>query len=71
MPQIVKLDVVIFGGGAAGLWLLDHLLHTGYRTLLLETHTLGVRPNRCFPRHHPRGIEVHAQRFVHRIGRCH
>lgn len=41
MPHRLELDVVIFGGGAAGLWLLDHLLDTGYRALLLEAHELG------------------------------
>ena len=41
MPTVLEPDVVIFGGGAAGLWLLDHLLDAGYQTLLLEAHTLG------------------------------
>jgi glycerol-3-phosphate dehydrogenase len=37
----IQLDVVIFGGSAAGLWLLDELIRRGYRTLLLEAHALG------------------------------
>ena len=44
------LDVVIFGGGAAGLWLLDQLVENGYDALLLETGDLGSgqtpRPSR-------------------------
>ncbi|MCC7205197.1 MAG: FAD-dependent oxidoreductase [Phycisphaeraceae bacterium] len=38
----VKLDAVIFGGGAAGLWLLDDLRRFGYRALLLECAALGA-----------------------------
>lgn len=41
MLAAVNLDVLIFGGGAAGLWLLDDLLRAGYRALLLEAHALG------------------------------
>lgn len=37
----VGLDVVIFGGGAAGLWLLDELLRREYRAVLLEAGHLG------------------------------
>lgn len=37
----VELDVVIFGGGAAGLWLLDDLHRNRFRTLLLEANELG------------------------------
>jgi glycerol-3-phosphate dehydrogenase len=37
----LHLDVVIFGGGAAGLWLLDELVRAGYSVLLLEAHELG------------------------------
>jgi hypothetical protein len=35
------LDTVIFGGGAAGLWLLDELSRRGIFTLLLEAGELG------------------------------
>lgn len=37
----VELDVLIFGGGVAGLWLLDELRRTGYSALLAEAHALG------------------------------
>jgi glycerol-3-phosphate dehydrogenase len=38
----MRLDVVIFGGGAAGLWLLDDLSRRGARVLLLEANRLGA-----------------------------
>ncbi|MCI0366203.1 MAG: FAD-dependent oxidoreductase [Phycisphaerales bacterium] len=41
MPDSIPLDCLIFGGGAAGLWLLDDLTRAGYSTLLLEAHELG------------------------------
>jgi len=34
-------DIVIFGGGVAGLWLLDRLVARGYRVILLERGGLG------------------------------
>ncbi|HEY2253142.1 MAG TPA: FAD-dependent oxidoreductase [Planctomycetaceae bacterium] len=37
----MNLDVLIFGGGAAGMWLLDHLARRGDRVLLLEAGALG------------------------------
>ncbi|MFM1897596.1 MAG: hypothetical protein RLZZ385_2670 [Pseudomonadota bacterium] len=37
----VQLDALIFGGGIAGLWLLNRLHQAGYRVLLLETGDLG------------------------------
>jgi glycerol-3-phosphate dehydrogenase len=37
----LKVDIVIFGGGIAGLWLLARLRQAGYQTLLLETESLG------------------------------
>ena len=37
----LNVDVVIFGGGIAGLWLLTRLRQAGYHTLLLETDSLG------------------------------
>lgn len=37
----MDLDVLIFGGGAAGLWLLDCLARRGDRVLLLEAGRLG------------------------------
>lgn len=36
------MDVVIFGGGAAGLWLLDELTRRGLRAVLLEANALGT-----------------------------
>lgn len=38
----MKLDALIFGGGAAGLWLLDDLHRAGHRALLLEANALGA-----------------------------
>lgn len=37
----IDLDIVIFGGGAAGLWLLDATKRRGYAALLLEAGALG------------------------------
>ncbi len=37
----IALDVVVIGGGVAGLWLLDALHRQGYRCVLLEAHQLG------------------------------
>ena len=37
----LHFDVVIFGGGAAGLWLLDELVRDGYDAVLLEANALG------------------------------
>ena len=34
-------DILIFGGGIAGLWLINRLRERGYQCLLLETGTLG------------------------------
>ena len=38
----MNMDVVIFGGGAAGLWLLDELTRCGTSAVLLEAHALGT-----------------------------
>ena len=38
---VSSADIVIFGGGIAGLWLLNHLTAKGYSVLLLETTALG------------------------------
>jgi glycerol-3-phosphate dehydrogenase len=35
------LDVIIIGGGVAGLWTLNQLHHQGYRAILLEADQLG------------------------------
>jgi glycerol-3-phosphate dehydrogenase len=37
----MQLDAVIFGGGVAGLWLLDELTRRGRSALLLESDALG------------------------------
>lgn len=37
----ISLDVVIFGGGAAGLWILDEVTRAGRSALLLEAGCLG------------------------------
>ena len=37
----VQLDALIFGGGAAGLWLLAELTRRGHSVLLLEAEALG------------------------------
>lgn len=42
-----KLDVLIFGGGIAGLWLLDELHRRSFRTLLLESRALGSGQTIC------------------------
>jgi len=41
MSQSYSTDIVIFGGGVAGLWLLNRLRREGYDVLLLESRTLG------------------------------
>jgi len=37
----IDIDVLIFGGGVAGLWLLDELRRRGYSVLLAESNALG------------------------------
>ena len=37
----LKPDILIFGGGIAGLWLINRLNAAGYQCLLLETDSLG------------------------------
>jgi glycerol-3-phosphate dehydrogenase len=41
MKKIAAVDVVIIGGGVAGLWLLNRLRQTKLTTILLESNTLG------------------------------
>lgn len=38
----LSVDCVIFGGGAAGLWLLNRLRQAGLAAVLLEAHALGA-----------------------------
>lgn len=42
MHEQVKADIVIFGGGIAGLWALTRLRQAGYAALLIETKALGA-----------------------------
>lgn len=37
----MRLDVLVFGGGAAGLWCLHRLRRAGYHAILLEANALG------------------------------
>jgi glycine/D-amino acid oxidase-like deaminating enzyme len=39
---VMRLDSVIFGGGVAGLWLLDRLSRDGHHVVLLESNALGA-----------------------------
>ena len=41
MTSSYSTDIVIFGGGIAGLWLLNRLRNQGYHAILLETDKLG------------------------------
>jgi len=41
MKKVAAADVVIFGGGIAGLWLLNRLRQTGFSALLFESGALG------------------------------
>lgn len=38
----MRVDSVIFGGGSAGLWLLDRLSRDGHHVVLLEANALGA-----------------------------
>ncbi|EAR62860.1 hypothetical protein MED92_07071 [Oceanospirillum sp. MED92] len=39
--NILKIDLLIVGGGVAGLWLLNRAVQDGYNAILLEKTTLG------------------------------
>ena len=41
MSQLLTTDVLIVGGGIAGLWLNARLRQQGYNTLLIEQQSLG------------------------------
>lgn len=43
----INVDVAIFGGGIAGLWLLALLRKVGFNAILLETGKLGAGQTRC------------------------
>ena len=51
------LDVLVFGGGAAGLWCLDRLRRAGYHAILLESTALG------------QGQTIQAQGIIHGGGK--
>ena len=53
----MQLDVLIFGGGAAGLWCLDRLRRAGYHAILLESQALGA------------GQTIQAQGIIHGGGK--
>ncbi len=40
-PQTHSCDIAIIGGGIAGLWLLNRLVHAGYNAILFEQTALG------------------------------
>lgn len=42
MKKTVETDIVIIGGGIAGLWLLNRLRQLGYSVILLEAKALGA-----------------------------
>lgn len=42
MKNTVETDIVIIGGGIAGLWLLNRLRQLGYSVILLESKALGA-----------------------------
>ena len=43
MTLTYSTNIVIFGGGVAGLWLLNRMQNEGYRPILFETEALGGR----------------------------
>lgn len=43
----IQVDTIIFGGGVAGLWLLDELVRLGRSALLLEADRLGAGQTAC------------------------
>jgi glycine/D-amino acid oxidase-like deaminating enzyme len=53
----MRADVLIFGGGAAGLWCLDRFRRAGYHALLLEAKALGA------------GQTIQAQGIIHGGGK--
>jgi FAD dependent oxidoreductase len=53
----MRVDVLIFGGGASGLWCLDRFRRAGYHALLLEAKALGA------------GQTIQAQGIIHGGGK--
>lgn len=46
-PAEIEVDLVIFGGGAAGLWLLDDVTRRGFECVLIEATRLGQGQTIC------------------------
>lgn len=42
MRRTIDIDVLVYGGGVAGLWTLARLQREGYSCVLLEAHALGA-----------------------------
>jgi glycine/D-amino acid oxidase-like deaminating enzyme len=53
----MQVDILIFGGGAAGLWCLDRFRRAGYHAILLEANYLGA------------GQTIQAQGIIHGGGK--
>jgi glycine/D-amino acid oxidase-like deaminating enzyme len=54
---MILVDVLIFGGGASGLWCLDRFRRAGYHAILLESSALGA------------GQTIQAQGIIHGGGK--
>ncbi|MGD8595089.1 MAG: FAD-dependent oxidoreductase, partial [Gammaproteobacteria bacterium] len=52
-PEHLNVDVAVFGGGVAGLWLLAKLRKLGFNAVLLEANALGA------------GQTLYAQGIIH------
>lgn len=53
----MRVDVLIFGGGASGLWCLDRFRRAGYHAILLEANSVGA------------GQTIQAQGIIHGGGK--
>ena len=79
MPPPLALDAAIFGGGAAGLWLLDEMVRRGAEAVVLLGNSLTLTPGTITVEVNSNEIIVHAiddasgkdlieRRFERRIG---
>ena len=41
MDTLIKSDIIIIGGGIAGLWIHHRLNDLGYHAILIEKHSIG------------------------------